>query len=123
MVILVCEVEGDPTPLVTWRFNGTVIRNPEGITIASSPGMSRVRILTSRLSNAGPYTCFATNDAATVNSTIRLEIQSECTFISFTTKCRKYSIGLHVFIYVITLEMHTCRKLATMSWTLDIFIS
>ena len=84
MVTLLCEGEGDPTPLVTWRFNGTVLRDSERIVIASSPGMSRVRILTSQLSDAGLYTCFATNDAATVNSTIRLEIQGECTIISIT---------------------------------------
>ena len=80
MVVLLCEVEGDPIPMVTWHFNGTILRDSERIAIASSPGMSRVRILTSRLSDAGLYTCFATNDAATVNSTIQLEIQSECTF-------------------------------------------
>ena len=53
MVTLLCEVEGDPTPVVTWRFNGTVLRDSERIAIASSPGISRVRILMSRLSDAG----------------------------------------------------------------------
>ena len=84
MVTLLCKVEGDPTPLVTWHFNGTVLRDSERIAIASSHGISRVRILTSRLSDAGLYTCFAMNDAATINSTIWLEIQGECTIISFT---------------------------------------
>ena len=84
MVVLLCEVEGDPIPMVTWHFNGTILRDSERIAIASSPGISRVRILTSQLSDAGLYTCFATNNATTVNSTIRLEIQSECTIISFT---------------------------------------
>ena len=83
-VTLLCEVEGDPTPVVSWHFNGTVLGDSERIAIASSPGISRVRILTSRLSDAGLYTCFATNDAATVNSTIQLEIQGECTIISIT---------------------------------------
>ena len=84
MVTLLCEVEGDPIPTVTWHFNGTLLRDSERIAITSSTGMSRVRILTSRLSDAGLYTCFATNDAATINSTFQLEIQSEYTIISFT---------------------------------------
>ena len=87
------RLKGEPIPLITWRFNGTVIRDSERIAITSSPGMSFVRILTSRLSDAGLYTCFATNDAATVNSTIQLEIQGECTIISFET-----ILVLHVFI-------------------------
>ena len=80
IMILLCEVAGDPTPTVTWHLNGITLADSDRITIASFSEISLVTIIASRLSDSGVYTCVATNDVATVNSTFHLEMASECTF-------------------------------------------
>uniref|UniRef100_A0AAY4EVD3 Ig-like domain-containing protein n=1 Tax=Denticeps clupeoides TaxID=299321 RepID=A0AAY4EVD3_9TELE len=74
-VILPCEVQGSPTPVVTWSRNGHPIPPVTAwFTVLPSGALkiTDVRLIDSKL-----YTCLAANPAGNVSITYNLQVQSK----------------------------------------------
>ncbi|XP_001920501.5 hemicentin-1 [Danio rerio] len=74
-VILPCEVQGSPTPLVTWSRNGQTIPPVTAwftMLPSGSLKISDVRVVDSKL-----YTCSAVNPAGNVSLTYNLQVQAK----------------------------------------------
>ncbi|XP_030621020.1 hemicentin-1 [Chanos chanos] len=74
-VILPCEVQGSPTPLVTWNRNGQPIPPVTAwftVMPSGSLKISDVRLIDSKL-----YTCSAANPAGNVSLTYNLHVQAK----------------------------------------------
>ena len=69
--LLVCEVDGNPTPRVTWTApNGTELQNGNGDTNLTLYGVTR--------GDSGTYVCKATNKRGTESKDAPLDVQ--CVF-------------------------------------------
>ncbi|KAM6944598.1 hemicentin-1 [Lycodopsis pacificus] len=74
-VVLPCEVQGSPSPLVTWSRNGHPIPPvTAGFTVLSSGSL---RITDVRLIDSKLYTCTAENPAGNVSLSYNLHIQAK----------------------------------------------
>nr|XP_051676343.1 hemicentin-1 isoform X2 [Oryctolagus cuniculus] len=62
-VELVCNADGVPTPLIQWRRDGKPITHGEAERIGVTAGGSTLNIYGALASDAGKYTCVATNPA------------------------------------------------------------
>uniref|UniRef100_A0A3B3DLS4 Uncharacterized protein n=1 Tax=Oryzias melastigma TaxID=30732 RepID=A0A3B3DLS4_ORYME len=71
-VILPCEVQGSPSPLVTWSRNGLPIPPVTAFTILPSGSL---RIIDVRLMDSKLYTCTAENPAGNVSVGYNLHVQ------------------------------------------------
>lgn len=60
-----CSAVGDPTPSITWTFEGRIIPSVQGVLSFSPVGRE----------NGGTYTCTATNAAGVVSTQIYLDVQ------------------------------------------------
>ena len=70
--LLVCEVEGNPTPFVTWMSpNGTILQN-------RTSGMNLTLSSVSRYMN-GTYRCNATNKVGSDAQGVSLRIRGKLT--------------------------------------------
>ena len=68
--LLVCEVEGNPTPNVTWTApNGTVLQSGTGDTNLTLYNVTR--------GDSGTYVCKATNELASDSKGALLDVQCE----------------------------------------------
>uniref|UniRef100_H2MDX8 Hemicentin 2 n=1 Tax=Oryzias latipes TaxID=8090 RepID=H2MDX8_ORYLA len=71
-VVLPCEVQGSPSPLVTWSRNGHPIPPVTAFTILPSGSL---RIIDVRLMDSKLYTCTAENPAGNVSVGYNLHVQ------------------------------------------------
>ncbi|XP_012862831.2 hemicentin-2 [Echinops telfairi] len=71
-VRFLCEARGDPPPDITWLKDGTPL--PISTEAVSSRGGRQLQLATTRDSDAGVYTCQASNAAGTAEKTTRLEV-------------------------------------------------
>uniref|UniRef100_A0A183D613 Ig-like domain-containing protein n=1 Tax=Gongylonema pulchrum TaxID=637853 RepID=A0A183D613_9BILA len=69
-VQIVCNVNGEPPPVVTWQRNG--MRVETGIRYITEDEV--LRILDARSSDSGLYVCVATNEAGTAQQAFTLEV-------------------------------------------------
>jgi hemicentin len=67
-VDLNCSFTGEPSPTVTWQFNGVNVGNPLLSFITTNGGNSFLTIPTFQQSNVGNYRCAATNSQGTTYS-------------------------------------------------------
>lgn len=65
--VLHCTATGDPTPTITWSLGGSVLPSSQGM-LSFSPVLR---------SDAGVYTCTASNAADTVTLSVHLDVQCE----------------------------------------------
>lgn len=69
-VVLDCTCKGVPDPLITWIYNGEIVRtNDRTVTKDSKLILKKVS-----LTSFGFYQCFASNDVGTVQSAARLRV-------------------------------------------------
>lgn len=72
-VTLFCDPSGNPSPIVTWKFEGRVlIHSPDGTQI--SEGNKRLDIPNLKLEDAGEYTCSVKNEVGTDEASIIVDI-------------------------------------------------
>ena len=78
-VILSCPASGLPTPTVRWLRNGEVLppQLPPSGRLEVLAGGRQLRITSSSLTDAGTYTCEASNKAGKDNQDFRLSIHSK----------------------------------------------
>ena len=69
-----CDVTGTPRPQITWLRDSFVLGSTSNIHISSNN--ARLRIAMATQDNSGEYMCVATNNAGSVNDSIRMDIQS-----------------------------------------------
>ena len=74
-VFLVCSVTGNPEPSLGWFYEGTAV---------AELGIKRVRVVNGRLkirtiklSDAGTYSCVASNEVATARREIEVTVRSK----------------------------------------------
>ena len=72
---LLCEAEGNPTPLVTWRKRGKLLQ--------SSLNETNYIIHDTKNTDAGIYECKASNSAGTVSYKVDVTIKSKGEVIPF----------------------------------------
>ncbi len=60
-----CLATGDPAPSISWTYNGQVVPSQQGL-LTFTPILR---------TNAGIYTCTASNSAGTISSQIFLDVQ------------------------------------------------
>lgn len=76
-VSFTCEsYEGDDVKF-SWTRNGAVLRSSNNIVIASSVASSTLTILKTRASDAGQYTCIASNKLSEDRVTGSLDVEGE----------------------------------------------
>ena len=66
-VLLHCEANGDPIPVVTWKKDDQILQE-------SYTTMSTFRITSIELRDAGTYVCTAKNRAGTVSQSILVRV-------------------------------------------------
>ncbi|XP_076859373.1 hemicentin-1 isoform X2 [Brachyhypopomus gauderio] len=74
-VILPCQVEGSPTPLVSWRRNGQPIPPITAWIVVLPNGSLKISDL--QLIDSKRYTCSATNAAGNISVTYSLQVQAK----------------------------------------------
>jgi len=93
---ITCLAMGDPSPSISWTFNGQVVPSQQGL-LTFTPVLR---------SNAGVYTCTASNSAGTISSQITLnvlcKVQLQCTI--------KVTIATENFRAALLLYYHTLRS-------------
>ena len=78
-LIIDCEVSGIPFPTVTWMKDGNAFTG-EGsddrifVSENQESGMSRVRIKSAIIDDAGVYTCTASNDAGIASDMLQVQV-------------------------------------------------
>lgn len=76
-VSFTCEsYEGDDVKF-SWTRNGSVLRNSNGVVIASSVASSTLTILKAQATDAGQFTCIATNRVSEDRATASLAVEGE----------------------------------------------
>lgn len=75
-LMLMCTVTGKPTPSITWRRNGELIKNDSRHMIIPS-GVLLVRQVDTKLS--GQYKCVASNIVGKDQGSVRLIVKNEAT--------------------------------------------
>ena len=95
--VLVCEVEGKPTPRVTWTApNGTVLQDRTGDTNLTLYNVTR--------GDSGTYVCNATNMRGTESNETLLDVQCEFPMFGLqdvsTTHGRDYELFAAVFAFL-----------------------
>ena len=74
---LVCTFTGISAPDIHWEKDGHVFLLGEGRRVINSTGSSQLEIDSLALSDAGVYTCSASNVAGTDMRSVRLEVRGE----------------------------------------------
>ena len=98
-VTYICEVEGIPTPTVTWYHNGGDV--PDGVSVNSN----QLTIAEPQVSHSGVYQCQATNiigdtqyeDSRMWILEVRMPGEALCSILAKYTGEDKYQI-LHVYL-------------------------
>ncbi|CAM9592142.1 unnamed protein product [Lampetra fluviatilis] len=73
-VTLACDALGIPPPAITWLHNGRALDNTASLEMRILSGGSKLQIIRSQLSDAGHYTCVASNVEGEARKTYRLTI-------------------------------------------------
>ncbi len=68
---LTCEAEGNPSPIITWKLNGSAIAD-SGIEI----GNETLTITSANSNNTGVFTCVATNSAGVTEVSVLVELSN-----------------------------------------------
>ena len=89
-VWLDCEAAGYPLPMVSWRYNGSIIADRLPDQIFSNGTLKRCDLAEK---DAGSYTCVASNIGG--KDQIQIDVDVQCKY----TKCKK--TGLCKFVYVL----------------------
>uniref|UniRef100_M4A5T9 receptor protein-tyrosine kinase n=1 Tax=Xiphophorus maculatus TaxID=8083 RepID=M4A5T9_XIPMA len=84
-VILICESEGIPPPTITWYKDEQVLQQGSGIVLSEGDGSLHIDRIT--VDDQGLYTCLATNDRGSAQSSayIRVNSVSEVSFLEIPT--------------------------------------
>lgn len=81
MTVLECSVDGMPRPTIVWQHEGTVLMSSEGTVLMSSEqhvfALTRLILADTRPSDAGRYTCLASNILGKVESSCDLVVSLE----------------------------------------------
>ena len=80
-----CQATGEPVPTISWYFNGTLLANGAAHTISetsinTTAINSILTIMSVELSDAGTYTCNATNVVSSDTSSGVLTVNGEFIF-------------------------------------------
>ncbi len=70
-----CESSGNPTPTITWYYNGAVIQSGSGGVVVGSDGT--LTIQEPQVNHSGIYQCFATNRLGEDSRVWILEVREE----------------------------------------------
>ena len=130
---LPCEVQGNPTPVITWRKDGEVLDpgslDPDQISILPNGAL---RITSAAPGDAGMYECVATSIAGNATKVIEVFVQGRInargSFLGiyininiFICLMRVVYICIHIYIYMYTYiyiyisyiyhDMYVCLKL------------
>ncbi|XP_012945453.2 muscle M-line assembly protein unc-89 [Aplysia californica] len=71
-VKLVCAVQGDPEPTVTWEKDGRRVRSSRMVRLYESRGSYYLEIPDSEAQDSGEYVCTATNSHGTVTHAVKV---------------------------------------------------
>ncbi|XP_047205627.1 vascular endothelial growth factor receptor 1 isoform X2 [Girardinichthys multiradiatus] len=84
-VILSCESQGIPPPTITWYKDERVLQQGSGIVLSAEDGTLHIDRIT--VDDQGMYTCLATNDRGSAESSayIRVNSASEASFLEIPT--------------------------------------
>ena len=102
IAVLFCKVRAYPEAAIAWRKNGDSL--PEDGRFIVSPDSYKLRIIDAVMSDAGAYTCTATNAHGSDETTILVEVKGQLTFIYF--RCT------YVRMYCLPPIMCSCYPLA-----------
>uniref|UniRef100_A0AC34GE56 Ig-like domain-containing protein n=1 Tax=Panagrolaimus sp. ES5 TaxID=591445 RepID=A0AC34GE56_9BILA len=72
-VTLNCPVRGNPTPIVTWKFNGTPL-SIDGTKYSQPAGTNDLAISEILSENSGRYTCNAINEVSALDTDYALDV-------------------------------------------------
>ena len=95
---LTCITDGIPTPTVSWVKNGIFLSNASVIINPGKKGSLVLTIVSATVNDSGMYTCFASNPAATVNSTKLIEIFIETTVPENLEMIQGRLVNLYILI-------------------------
>ena len=73
-----CSVTGEPVPTISWYFNGSLLKND---TTKHTIATYELRVLNVQSSDAGTYTCNATNVVSSDTSSGALTVNGKSVYI------------------------------------------
>ena len=72
-----CLIEGEPSPTLTWYFNGAALSSGEGYSISTSGMSFSLRIMDLEVRDEGVYTCTAVNFLGNDSASASLNVLSK----------------------------------------------
>ncbi|XP_052075251.1 immunoglobulin domain-containing protein oig-1-like [Mytilus californianus] len=73
-----CDINGDPLPDYEWFHDGMTLNNTTRFNMRRNSKYSRLRIINTKTTDSGEYTCKAFNAAAVLTTSGRLRVTTDC---------------------------------------------